>query len=189
MTFVINLKLEVIKIDKVNYILQLQSEGKSRHEIKDILGYKILDSMTKYMRKHGYKVENNKYVLRDDSCHQEQSIGKSIVLQSDDNSMSISNTFNIKQDMIEIIEHKEEIFDMLKWFKNRDDNSMTEVIEVINEGIKIDLPDSETTRTTIRINKIIWDEFDKFCGENKEFNKQDLMAQALKDFMKNNKNK
>ncbi len=43
--------------------------------------------------------------------------------------------------------------------------------EVINEGIKIDLPESETTRTTIRINKIIWDEFDSFCSENKEFNK------------------
>ncbi|MBN8049498.1 hypothetical protein J0A94_16860, partial [Paraclostridium bifermentans] len=103
----------------------------------------------------------------------------------DDNSVTINNANNIKQDMIEIVEHKGEIFDMLNWFKNRDDNSMTEVIEVINKGIKIDLPESETTRTTIRINKIIWDEFDLFCSENKEFNKQDLMAQALKDFMCN----
>lgn len=177
----------MIIIDKVNYILQLQNEGKTRHEIKDIVGYKLLDSMTKYMRKHGYKVENNIYVLRDDSCHQEQNIGISTVIQSDDKGMTRSGAFNIKQDMIEIIEHKDEILDMLKWFKNRDDNSMTEVIEVINEGIKIDLPNSETTRTTIRINKIIWEDFDVFCNENKEFNKQDLMAQALKDFMKNNK--
>lgn len=174
----------MITIDKVNYILKLQSEGKTRHEIKDILGYKLLDSMTKYMKKHGYKVENNIYVLRDDNCHQEQNIEISRLIQIDDKGMTKSN---IKQDMIDIIEHKEEIFDMLKWFKNRDDNSMTEVIEVINEGIKIDLPESETTRTTIRINKIIWDEFDKFCSKNKEFNKQDLMAQALRDFMKNNK--
>lgn len=176
----------MIIIDKVNYILKLQSEGKSRHEIKDILGYKLLDSMTKYMRKHGYKVENNIYVLRDDSFYKVENDKIIPVIQRDDNSMTINNTFNIKQDMIEILEHKGEIFDMLTWFKNRDDNSMTEVIEVINEGIKIDLPESETTRTTIRINKIIWDEFDKFCGENKEFNKQDLMAQALKDFMKTN---
>ena len=187
MTLVINQKREVIVIDKVNYILQLQSEGKTRHEIKDILGYKLLDSMTKYMRKHGYKVENNIYVLRDDSCHQEQNTEISTGIQSDDKCMTRNNTFNIKQDMIDIIEHKDEIFDMLKWFKNRDDKGMTEVIEVINEGIKIDLPESETTRTTIRINKVIWEEFDAFCNENKEFNKQDLMAQALKDFMKNNK--
>lgn len=177
----------MIIIEKSNYILQLQNEGKSRHEIKDILGYKHLDSMTKYMRKRGYKVENDRYILSDDNCHQNESVEIEPIIYDDDNSMTTNNTLSIKQDMIEIIEHKNEIFDMLEWFKNRDDNSMTEVIEVINEGIKIDLPDSETTRTTIRINKIIWDEFDEFCSENKEFNKQDLMAQALKDFMKNNK--
>ncbi len=66
----------------------------------------------------------------------------------------------------------------------RDDNSMTNVVEVINTGIKIDLADNENTRTTIRINKTIWEEFDAFCEKNKEFNKQDLMAQALKEFMK-----
>lgn len=176
----------MITIEKVNYILKLQNEGKTRHEIKDILGYKHLDSMTKYMRNRGYKVENDRYILKDDICHQVENVKISTVLKTADNSMTVNNTNNIKQDMIEIIEHKEEIFNMLKWFKNHDDNSMTEVIEVINEGIKIDLPDSETTRTTIRINKIIWDEFDLFCSRNKEFNKQDLMAQALKEFMKNN---
>ena len=174
-------------MDKVNYILQLQREGKSRHEIKDILGYKLLDSMTKYMRKRGYKVENDKYVLKDDTCHQVESVEVKPISSIDDKSMTTNNLNNIKQDMIEIIEHKEEIFDMIKWFKNRDDKSMTEVIEVINEGIKIDLPESETTRTTIRINKVIWDEFNKFCNENNEFNKQDLMAQALKDFISNNR--
>lgn len=177
----------MIIIDKVSYILKLQREGKSRHEIKDILGYKYLDSMTKYMKKRGYKVEKDKYILSDDSCHQVGNVEIKQIYTGDDNSMTINNPNNIKQDMIDIIEHKEEIFDMLKWFKNRDDNSMTEVIEVINEGIKIDLPESETTRTTIRINKVIWEEFDVFCNKNKEFNKQDLMAQALKDFMVKNK--
>ncbi|TQO55605.1 hypothetical protein [Paraclostridium bifermentans] len=175
----------MINIEKVNYILKLQSEGKNRHEIKDILGYKHLDSMTKYMRKRGYKVENDKYTLKDDSCYHSENLEIKPLLNIDDNSMTINDANNIKQDMIEIVEHKNEIFDMLNWFKNRDDKSMTQVIEVINEGIKIDLPESETTRTTIRINKIIWDEFDLFCNENKEFNKQDLMAQALKNFMRN----
>lgn len=177
----------MIIIEKANYILELQSEGKTRHQIKEILGYKHLDSMTKYMRKRGYKVENDKYTLKDDSCHQDGNTEIKPILTVDDNSMTINDANNIKQDMIEIIEHKSEIFDMLNWFKNRDDDSMTQVIEVINEGIKIDLPESETTRTTIRINKTIWDEFDLFCNENKEFNKQDLMAQALKEFMKNNR--
>ena len=69
MTVVIKLSYWVIIIEKVNYILQLQNKGKTRHEIKDILGYKHLDSMPKYMRKRGYKVKNDKYTLSDDICH------------------------------------------------------------------------------------------------------------------------
>lgn len=187
MTVVIKLNYGVIIIEKVNYILQLQNEGKTRHEIKDILGYKHLDSMTKYMRKRGYKVKNDKYTLSDDICHHIGNTQKNNFKIIDDSNMTSLNPITVKQEMIEILEYKEDIFDMLKWFKNRDDNNMTEVIEVINQGIIIDLPESETTRTTIRINKIIWDEFDLFCNKNKEFNKQDLMGQALKNFMKNNK--
>ncbi|MEG2789657.1 MAG: hypothetical protein RR942_17760, partial [Romboutsia sp.] len=108
----------MIIIDKVNYILQLQDEGKTRHEIKYILGYKHLDSMTKYMRKRGYKVESDRYILSDDNCHHGESIEIKPILFNDDKGMTTNNTLNIKQDMIEIIEHKHEIFDMLEWFKN-----------------------------------------------------------------------
>lgn len=45
------------------------------------------------------------------------------------------------------------INEVLKWFENRiDDESMTEFIEVINESIKINLPEVKATRTTIEIN-------------------------------------
>lgn len=174
----------MIKIEKVNYILTLQDEGKTRHEIKDSLGYKNLDSMTKYMKKRGYKVENDKYILNDDTYNSDESIENTQLSINNDSSMTFGHQNNIKQDMIEIISHKEELLDMLKWFKTRDDNSMPNVVEIINTGIKINLPDSENTRTTIRINQTIWEEFDTFCLKNKEFNKQDLMAQALKEFMK-----
>lgn len=173
----------MIKIEKANYILTLQYEGKTRHEIKDLLGYKNLDSMTKYMRKRGYKVDDDKYILNDAICHSDKNIGNTQLSINNDIGMTFGHQNNIKQDMIEIISHKEELLDILKWFKTRDDNSMSSVIEIINTGIKIDLPDSEIARTTIRINQAIWNEFDTFCIKNKEFNKQDLMAQALKEFM------
>lgn len=164
----------------------MQDEGKTRHEIKDSLGYKNLDSMTKYMRKRGYKVENDRYVLSDDSSHQGENIEITQLSPYDDKSMTVGHPHNIKKAMIEIVEHKDDILDMIKWFKMRDDNSMTSIIEVVHTGIKIDLPESETTRTTIRINKTIWEEFDAFCEKYKEFNKQDLMGQALKEFMQKN---
>ena len=55
------------------------------------------------------------------------------IILIDDKGMTNINHINIKQDMVETIEYKSEIFDMIKCFKNRDDNSIKEVIQVIKE--------------------------------------------------------
>ena len=152
--------------DKFKYILQLQEQGLTRHEIKDKLGYKRLDSMTKFMSNRGYKVVNDRYIPIDDK-------GMIIDIQQD-----------LKANIISLANDYDKIQEVLKWFNNKgDDKGMTEVIEVVSQGIKINLPKSEIIRTTIRINKDTWDKFDKFAQEHKEFNKQDLMAQALEEYM------
>ena len=152
--------------DKFKYILQLQEQGLTRHEIKDKLGYKRLDSMTKFMSNRGYKVVNDRYI------------------PSDDKGMTIDIQQDLKANIISLANDYDKIQEVLKWFNNKgDDKGMTEVIEVVSQGIKINLPKSEIIRTTIRINKDTWDKFDKFAQEHKEFNKQDLMAQALEEYM------
>ena len=154
--------------DKFKYILQLQEQGLTRHEIKDKLGYKRLDSMTKFMSNRGYKVVNDRYI------------------PSDDKGMTIDIQQDLKANIISLANDYDKIQEVLKWFNNKgDDKGMTEVIEVVSQGIKINLPKSEIIRTTIRINKDTWDKFDKFAQEHKEFNKQDLMAQALEEYMNN----
>lgn len=60
--------------------------------------------------------------------------------------------------------------------------SNTCVIEIV-EGIRIDLPDANIKRTTIRINEKIWDEFNKFVEDNRPIDKHDLMGMALKEYM------
>ena len=109
---------------------------------------------------------------------------KQDIIISDDKGMTIDIQQDIKANIINLANDYDKIQQVIKWFDNRvNDKSMTEVIEVINQGIKIDLPQSESTRTTIRINKEIWNKFEEFSKKNKEFNKQDLMAQALKEYM------
>lgn len=49
--------------------------------------------------------------------------------------------------------------------------------------IRVSFPKSETIRTIIRINKSTWDRFNKFAIDNKELNKQDLIAKALEEYM------
>ena len=58
----------------------------------------------------------------------------------------------------------------------------TSVIEV-KSVIKIKLEGTETTRTTIRINKNTWDKFKELSEIHKEYNQQGLMAQALEECM------
>lgn len=174
--------------EKFKQILRLQDKGLTRHEIKDKLGYKRLDSMTKYMSNKGYKVYNEKYILRYDkdmtNVTDKANMAKDEKLTvNDDKDMTIDIFQDLKRNIINLANDYDKIQEVLMWFNSNDDKGMTEVIEVINEGIKINLSTTENIRTTIRINKDTWNRFDKFARDNKEFNKQDLMAQALEDYM------
>lgn len=175
--------------DKLKTILKLQEQGLTRHEIKDKLGYKRLDSMTKYMSSKGYKVEKDKYILKDDKSMTKvinvpiKDMKQDITLH-DDKGMTIDIQQDLKSNIINLANDYDKIQEVIKWFNNKDDDKcMTEVIEVVSQGIRINLPKAETIRTTIRINKDTWDRFDTFVQQNKEFNKQDLMAQALEEYM------
>lgn len=177
--------------DKFKYILELQNQGFTRHEIKEKLGYKSIDSLTKFLKKRGYSFNNrlNKYTPIDDSsmtnvARETKKVEEQDIILSDDKGMTINIQYDLKANIINLANDYDKIQEVIKWFNNKDDDKgMTNVIEVINEGIKINLPKSQNIRTTIRINKSTWDRFDKFAKDNKEFNKQDLIAQALEEYM------
>lgn len=176
---------------KFTYILELQEQGFTRHEIKDKLGYKNLDSLTKFMKKRNYSFDNrlNKYApINDNSMtnvtKEPKKIEEGIIL-SDDKGVTIDIQEDLKNNIINLANDYSKIQKVLKWFENKeDDDGMTQVIEVVNEGIKINLPEAETIRTTIRINESTWNRFKEFANNHKEFNQQDLMAQAIEDFIK-----
>lgn len=177
--------------DKFKYILELQDQGFTRHEIKEKLGYKSIDSLTKFLKKRGYSFNNrlNKYTYIDDismtnSIRETKNIEEQDIILSDDKEMTINIQYDLKANIINLANDYDKIQEIIKWFYNKsDDESMTNVIDVISNGIKINFSKSETIRTTIRINKSTWDRFNKFAIDNKEFNKQDLMAQALEEYI------
>lgn len=177
--------------DKFKYILELQEQGLTRHEIKDKLGYKSIDSLTKFLKKRGYSFDNklNKYTPIDDKSttdviRETKKDKQQGIILNDDKGVTIDIQQDLKSNIINLANDYDKIQEVLKWFESKNnDKCMTEVIEVVSEGIKISIPKSETIRTTIRINKDIWNKFDEFSKQNNEFNKQDLMAQALKEYM------
>ena len=174
-------------IDKLNKILQLDQEGKERDEIVKIMGYKNLKSLTGFMSGKGYTY-NNGYILKDND--------KSMTTVSDDNSMkkvSIENNADekgmtslidsdLKNNLVGLAGDYPDIKKMLEWFKNmNDDKSMIEVSATITDGLKIDIDNSEYIRTTVRVSKNSWDKFEEFCSNHKEFKKQDILSQFIKE--------
>lgn len=83
----------------------------------------------------------------------------------------------------------EEINEMLEWFKNKEsDNCLTEVIQVIDEGIKIELPEDKTQKKiSVWTNQEVWTLFGEFCDEHSEFTKGDLLSMALISYMQQHK--
>lgn len=172
----------------VNYINELLKEGKSVKEVRNIMGLNE-KAFQREIKALGYKY-NQKLKQYEPTDVDDKSVtqvikpSKKAIIIDDDKGMTIDIQQDLKDNIVNLANDYEKIQEVLKWFENRsDDESMTEVIEVINEGIKINLPKAKATRTTIRINEITWNKFKKFAEDHKEFNQQDLMAQAIEDFI------
>lgn len=56
-----------------------------------------------------------------------------------------------------------------------------------NERINISLENKEELRTSIRVNKEVWEEFELFSNRNKIYKKKDLLSMALKEYIENHK--
>ena len=54
---------------------------------------------------------------------------------------------------------------------------------VIKQQIILDIEDAESKLVTLRVNSKVLNDFNKFCDDNKQYRKIDLISQALKDFM------
>ena len=63
-----------------------------------------------------------------------------------------------------------------------DDKDNTSVIQ-LNTVLKIDLPEADIKRTTIRVNEKIWNNFNNLADKYKEYDKHSLLSMALKEFI------
>lgn len=166
--------------DKVVYINKRLSEGDTVIRIREELNIPE-KYLQREMKKNGYKY--NPKLKKYDKENM-----NSIPTVNDD----ISHTFSIprfKDDILELLDMKNDLKEIVKSFKEGYDKEHTNVIEVISEDvIRIDLPDSEIVRTTVRVNKDILDKWNLFCEDNKEFSKTNLLSMSMKQYMdKHNK--
>ena len=159
--------------DIVGYINEKLIELGSLKKIADTLEANE-STIRKYLTSKGYKRVGNQFVLKDDTCNLREHTQEKEQMTTENT--SVINLPDIKENMIYISNEMDTLKDMIQWFKNRD------VIE-LREGIKIDLPEADIKRTTIRINTKVWDMFNELVEENKPIDKHDLMGMALLEYV------
>ncbi|HBG5346761.1 TPA: hypothetical protein KQG29_004225 [Clostridioides difficile] len=142
---------------------------------------------------YSYSKDLNKYihecvadVLQESSIKNNRCITTDIQKEKNNS----SNTNVIQLDAVKEVINKsdKEIKDnLLDIVSNYD--ILKEIIElhkcntsVIKQQIVIDLEDSDSKLTTLRVNSKELELFNKFCDNNKQFKKIDLISQALKEF-------
>ncbi|MCC0726448.1 MULTISPECIES: integrase [unclassified Clostridioides] len=172
----------------VEYINSKLNNSKSLTKVAIELGVSE-SSIRKYLTKRGYKRINDEYIFIGDNSmtkvvnSKSQSNNDNIFNMTieDDNSNNVVIDNQFKNNIISLAKDYDKIQNVLNWFENKED---TNVIEVVQDGIKIDLPSKDAIRTTVRLNKDAWNLFDEFCEKFREFNKSDLMSMALLEYIK-----
>ena len=172
--------------EKAEYINSELEKGLIRSEIYKNIGIAKSTVQGQLEKEYRFDKSLNKFILKE-----YDETAKTVVTSANNIIIDSNNILDIQQDLkaniVNLAEEYNDIKKMLNWYKNNiGDMAKTSVIE-IKSGIKIELEGTETTRTTIRINEITWNKFKKFAEDHKEFNQQDLMAQALEDYINKHK--
>ena len=162
--------------DKINYINKKLEKGQTVIRIREDLniGEKAFQRMVK---ESGYKF--NQKLKRYDKQHTN-------IVQVDEYDKDNTNVipYNLKDELIEIINMKEDLKQLIKNYKEGYDKEHTQVIEIIEDkGIKINLPDSEIIRSTFRVNKEVLYRWNEFCEKYKEFSKTNLLSSCMLEYM------
>ena len=92
--------------------------------------------------------------------------------------ITITDT-DIKNNLLELANNYTDIMNMLEDYRRN--------TSVIKQQIILDIEEAESKLTTLRVNSKVLNDFNKFCDDNKQYRKIDLISQALKNFMEQHK--
>lgn len=187
--------------EKLNYILNLQQQGLTRKEIANKMEYTRLDTLDRFMKKHGYNRFKEGYKASYDDSNINASYSDESGLEGQINMEGDSRTIvpkeeyancptigiqdkEIQKKLLNMVNNYDSFMNVINWFDNGghlEDSS--NVIEV-NTGLQIDFEKSEVIKTTIRVDKGIWDKFGDVCkSKYGHLNKHDLISKSFLDFI------
>lgn len=203
--------------ERLKLFLELQNKNINIDDIAKQLGI-TTKTLRVFLNKNGYKLENNKYVLKDKNNLSQISFieinskeKKDIKKTSKKNLVIKKNTKNennkLKKDEEKIKdiankkvnkknkkdrkinltqEDMDKLCEVYDWYLQVRDNKNIKPKKIISNKKDINIEEKELKElksTSIKVDKSTWEEFERLCS-NSNFSKQQIITQALKDFMK-----
>jgi len=175
-----------LNIDKkIDYINKKIREGKTVTCIREEIG--IGDKLLrKIIKENGYK-----YSQKEKTYYKENTniLQKKIINIKENLNEDYKDTTNVlqnyKDDLLAIVQAKEEIFEVINAYKdNLYYKDITNVIEVVaSNEIQIKDFDSEAKGTSFRVYGETLTKWKEFCNKHKKYNNQDLVSMALEEYI------
>ncbi|EMY3421208.1 hypothetical protein AAID24_004727 [Escherichia coli] len=180
-------KEEFLELDidkKIEYLNEKLSEGQTVIRIREDLGIGE-KSLQKIIRENGYKYfqKEKRYYKENTNVLQKNIVNENYNLDSKDPTIVLQN---YKDDLLEIVQAKKEIFEVINAFKeNLYYKDTTNVIEVVaSNEIQIKDFNSDAKVTSFRVYGETLTKWKEFCSKHKKYNNQDLVSMALEEYMK-----
>jgi hypothetical protein len=199
----------VTEKQKLDKFLKLQDKGVTINEIAKELGSEV-KSLRRFLNKHGYKSVKGRYVKKEEnntsSVKQleitiesnkntlKKSTSKSKVSKNVENKIEAkkapkknTKVYKAKPAKVNVsAEDLDKLCEVYDWYLSvRDLKSLQPKAK---KDIVIDKCDmNEVKATRIQVEKDTWEEFERLCS-NSKYSKQEIITQAIKDFLKQYKN-
>ncbi|MGL5331034.1 MAG: DNA-binding protein [Peptostreptococcaceae bacterium] len=197
--------------ERLNKFIQLQNKNLEFNDISKEIGI-APTTLKKFLNKMGYKFENGKYISKqtqitfetikeNNKDNKEKKDKKSINKKTKNNKENVKkevldkkvNTnkksiktnakkdrkINITQDDLDKLCEVYDWYLEVKDYKSMKPKKTSNKKDVSVEDVEL----KETKGTSIKVEKNTWEEFERLCS-NSQYNKQQIITQALKDFMK-----
>lgn len=177
----------------VSYLNSELCKGRTQKEI-EINDFKVNERViAKRLTSRGYKKIDNQYVKCDKSStgvinkgleeydNDNTEVTQSEKIRYDNSNTLVINKKEIQNKIIGLAQNYDKILKIIEEYDKQYDKEY--------DGITVELPieNIKDFRTSIRVNNVIWEQFNEFVSNHKEFTKRDLLSMALKEYMENHK--
>lgn len=143
---------------------------------KELNRYMYNNSRTNILQESTKSINSdNNRCITIDTCIEKNKSNTDVVQVDKVTDIINKSDIEIKETIIDIVNNYEVLKEIIELHRRN--------TSIIKQQIIIDIEESDSKLTTLRVNSKVLDKFNDFCKEYKQYKKVDLLSQALKEFI------